>query len=291
MKYIKLLCKLGYLSVKGQWVRGTEIGTAYTKVSKCYEAKFLSQMHTYNDQVLEAFKSALPKKPEHILDLACGTGYNSMQLRSFYKEAEFCLVDVSKGMLEQAQNKSLEPATFRQQDMLSFLKTQPDGSFDGVLCCWAIKYQPPRKVIEEVHRVLKPGGVFGVIVNTRATLPEIRRIYPKLLLEYSSAIQKVMLELPNPKNKQVFDGWFTKQGFRQLTGASGEKAFRFKNEKDLAEWVTHTGALAGFDCMLDLQNEKIQTCMCQHLRAAALKQVTHTFVWGLFEKEKERGIL
>lgn len=36
----------------------------------------------------------------------------------------------------------------------------PDGSFDAVICCVSIQYlQFPEKVLQEVYRVLKPGGV------------------------------------------------------------------------------------------------------------------------------------
>lgn len=284
MKKIQLLAKLGGLCLKRKIITSEEIGTAYTDVSTYYEDYFLEKMHIYNDLVLEAMKKEGTKKVSAVLDLACGTGYNSVQLKKVYQEAQFHLVDISEGMLEGAKSKGIEQAIYTQQDMLSFLKTKEDESFDRVVCCWAIKYQPPQKIIKEVYRVLKPGGVFGVIVNTKETLPEIRKIYPKLLLKSCDEIREVMLELPNPENKKMFDKWFTKEGFTPLKGEEGKHIFHFKNEKQLAKWVTRTGALAGFDQMVDLKSDKVQEIMQQLIRQERINQVTHTFVWGVFGK-------
>lgn len=281
---IKLLVRLGGLCLKGKVVAKEHIGDSYTKISQHYEDYFLRTMHAYNDLVLTGLIEEDPKEGQKILDLACGTGYNSTYLKQHYKEASYHLVDISKGMLEQAKQKDLGDARYIQQDMLGFLRSQKSKSFDKVICCWAIKYQPPQKIIKEVYRILKPGGVFGVIVNTKRTLPEIRRIYPKLLMTKSHTINQVMLELPNPAHKKVFDRWFKKEGFTVVRGAEGKHVFTFESEEAMTKWVTHTGALAGFDVMIDLKNKEVQDEMCHLLKKEGIKQVTHTFVWGIFKK-------
>ncbi|MBU3810699.1 MAG: methyltransferase domain-containing protein [Candidatus Niameybacter stercoravium] len=285
-KHIQLLTRLGGLCLTHQTVTKECIGQAYSEISSTYEDYFLKTMHAYNDLVLKGLLEEEPPLGLRVLDLACGTGYNSVYLQKYYEKAHFDLVDISEGMLEQAKEKGLKNATYTQQDMLSFLATQKDASFDRVICCWAIKYQPPQKIIKEVYRVLKPGGLFGVIVNTKGTLPEIRSIYPKLLLKEHKTIQKVMLELPNPVNKRTFDSWFEKVGFNVLEGEEGKHVFAFEEESALIDWVTHTGALAGFDTMIDLKDESVQREMCKLLAEKGIKQVTHTFVWGIFKKEE-----
>lgn len=285
-KHIQLLARLGGLYLTHQMVTKECIGQAYSEVSSTYEDYFLKTMHTYNDLVLKGLLKEEPPLDLRVLDLACGTGYNSVYLQKYYEKAQFKLVDISEGMLEQAKKKGLKNATYTQQDMLSFLAREKDASFDRIICCWAIKYQSPQKIIKEVYRVLKPGGLFGVIVNTKETLPEIRSIYPKLLLKEHKAIQKVMLELPNPVNKRTFESWFEKVGFNVLEGEEGKHIFTFEEESLLIDWVTHTGALAGFDTMIDLKDESVQMEMCKLLAEKGIKQVTHTFVWGIFKKEE-----
>ncbi|WP_180270729.1 class I SAM-dependent methyltransferase [Sporanaerobium hydrogeniformans] len=284
MKLIELIKKIFLLGIQRKVVRAEDIGKAYTFVSDCYENTFLKEMHVYNDEVLNAFIEALPTDTKGLLDLACGTGYNSEVLARVYTQAQFYLVDISKGMLEEAKKKQMRTASFIQKDMLGFLKEQPDESLDGVICCWAIKYQPPRQIIKEVYRILKPGGIFGVLVNTKKTLPEIRKIYPSLLLKHPETIQRIMFNLPNPNNKLVFLKWFKKARFQVLRAEEGKRVFHFRNEEKLIEWVTHTGALAGFDCMLDLQNQEIKKSLEASLMKKRIHSVTHRFVWAILKK-------
>lgn len=284
MKLLKLIRKMGLLGVQRKIVKVEDIGKAYTLVSSGYEDKFLQEMHVYNDEVLEGFRRALPYDAKCLLDLACGTGYNSQKLERFYPKARFYLVDISEGMLKEAKKKKIKNACYIQKDMLSFLKEQPDGMLDGVVCCWAIKYQPPHKIIKEVYRVLKPGGIFGVIVNTKKTLPEIRKIYPKLLLDNPEKIQSIMFNLPNPKNKAIFLRWFKRAGFQVLSEKAGKKVFRFQNGRVLTDWITHTGALAGFDCMIDLKDKRMQKKLIENLSKKDIYSITHHFVWAILKK-------
>ena len=284
MRKLKLLIKLGSLLMQGKKVKDEQIGESYTEVSPYYEDYFLKEMHRYNHHLLDKVIKAAPKHVERVLDLACGTGYNSAYLQQTYRKAEFNLVDISEGMLAQAKQKVLYRTNYIQESMLNFLHEQEDESFDVVICCWAIKYENPEQIIKEVYRVLKPEGVFGVIVNTKDTLPEIRKVYPKLLIEKYEDIQRVMLELPNPSNKKTFDRWFIKEGFKIQDGKTGKHEFKFDTCKDLAHWITHTGALAGFDEMINLRNDKTQEKMIELLDKEGIKQATHAFVWGAFKK-------
>lgn len=284
MKCFELIKRLGKLGLQRKIVHYEDIGKAYTKVSDYYENYFLKIMHVHNDKVLEKLVENSDEDVESILDLACGTGYNSEQLARKYKNAYFHLVDISRGMLSKAREKQIAHAIYYEQDMLSFLHTQPDGRFDMVVCCWAIKYQNPHKIIKEVHRILKPGGTFGVIVNTKETLPEIRKVYPKLLIKQPKAIKEIMLALPNPKNKHIFGKWFRSVGFEEIKVVQGRQIFQFNDMRKLVRWVTHTGALAGFDCMIDLKDESIQHQLAIELKKEKIKQITHSFVWGVFRK-------
>ncbi|MGL4345685.1 MAG: class I SAM-dependent methyltransferase [Cellulosilyticaceae bacterium] len=284
MRPFALIKKLGILGLKKELVDAQDIGKAYNLVSENYEQKFLTKMHQYNDQVIEAFVSALSPQASVLVDLACGTGYNSQRLHQLGVDATIDLVDVSEGMLSQARAKQLPKASYIQQDMLGYLRSQGDQSVDGVVCCWAIKYQPPKEVIREVYRVLRPGGVFGVIVNTKQTLPEIRKIYPKLLASNPDCIQKIMRDLPNPKSKKIFVDWFEHAGFETLRAEEGKQVFEFQTTGELGQWVTHTGALAGFDCMIDLRNPKVQGELIRLLEKEKVTSLTHDFVWAVLRK-------
>lgn len=265
-------------------VKNTDIASSYDEVSKGYETYFLETMHRYNDRVLsELLKRSVG---ETVLDLACGTGYNTRFLQKNGVEAEITLVDISEGMLTQAKEKAInkQRLTFVHQDMISYLQSCPDAKFDSVICMWAIKYQPPIQVIKECARVLKNGGRMAVIVNTADTLPEMRALYPRLLLRNVLKIQRIMRDLPNPKNRQVFERWFTSCGFNVMFLQRACQRFHFTNASKLVEFVTSTGALAGYDRMIDLRSVKIKQQMITYFDSKQIDSTEHRFVYGIFEK-------
>lgn len=286
MTKIKLYRRYLNLILRGKIVKDTDIGQSYTKVSKYYENVFLSAMHRYNDMMLEELlKSTGKRKNPRILDLACGTGYNTKYLIDKYVEPVFSLCDISEGMLKKARESiSDKSIVYSQKSMLDYLRKCENGTFDIIICSWAIKYASPRKVIAECNRVLKPEGYLVCIVNTKFTLPQMRKILPKLFESNEYRIKKVMLELPNPISRITFDRWFTRQKFRKIYSQKGQHIFRFRRSKELVKFAISTGALAGYDQMLDLRCKSIISQMIQYIKCYKIHSLTHKFVWGIYRK-------
>lgn len=97
-----------------------------------------------------------------IMDLGCGTGRHSIYLA----EQGFGVwaTDISKTGLqitkEKAEKLSLGNIKFKQHDMRNI--TFEDNTFDGILCVWTTghgNYEDALKNVNEIYRVLKPGGV------------------------------------------------------------------------------------------------------------------------------------
>ncbi|GAB6169259.1 class I SAM-dependent methyltransferase [Clostridium carnis] len=289
MKALKLYSKILKNFFLGKTVNITDISNSYNKVSNTYEKYFLSEMHKYNIEMLTVLieKYTLSNKESfNILDLACGTGFNSTFINKNLTNSSFTLVDISWGMLSLAKQNCTFNCNFVESDMLSYLKNCKENSFDIIICAWAIKYQNPHKIIKECSRVLKAGGSFSVIVNLKNTLPEIRKVYPKLLKEHSNLVNKVMIELPNPLSEYTFEKWFVDEKFNRIKVQSGSHCHVFNNTFDLVNWVTSTGALAGFDTMLDLSNDEVKNTFSTLLNKYNLNQVTHKYVWGVFRNDK-----
>ncbi len=267
-------------------VENIDIAQSYDTISKGYEAFFLKTMHRYNDRVLTLLlNQSVGKK---VLDLACGTGYNTRFLQRNGVEAEFTLVDLSEGMLAQAKDKAINQRqlTFLHQDMISYLRSCPDDNFDTIICTWAIKYQPPLQVIRECARVLKKGGRMAVLVNTADTLPEMRALYPRLLIRNIVKIRQVMIDLPNPKSSQMFQHWFISCGFDVVTVKKARHRFHFANATKLVEFLTSTGALAGYDRMIDLRSSKIKQQMIAYFNRKQINSTEHRFIYGIFENAR-----
>lgn len=107
-----------------------------------------------------------PERHDAVLDLGCGSGIlGEICLQSPYVES-LIGVDMSAAELALAERRlSDERATFHRglAQHLDFLERD---EVDVVLCHWALTLMDPvEPVLSEIARVMRPGGVFGAIVD------------------------------------------------------------------------------------------------------------------------------
>jgi SAM-dependent methyltransferase len=118
------------------------------------------------------FVGALPAPASlarlEILEIGTGTGITTLNLLGQRPDSHILSIDVSEPMLAQAR-RNLAPAIadgqvqLQQGDALSFLATRETGALDVVASGYTLHnfldgYRT--RVLAEIHRVLKPGGVF-----------------------------------------------------------------------------------------------------------------------------------
>lgn len=95
---------------------------------------------------------------EKLLDVGCGTGF-LIELLQKQKEAEYYGLDLSPEMIKIAKAKFDDSIhlVVGTADKLPY----PDNFFDVVCCIQSFHHYPyPRKAMDEVYRVLKPGGMY-----------------------------------------------------------------------------------------------------------------------------------
>lgn len=104
-----------------------------------------------------------------VLDVATGTGrFPLALLRLLEFEGEIVGLDISLGMLQQARRKGVQHDSrvvwvWKNAQELPF----SDCAFDAVSCLEGLEFLPgPRQALEEMVRVLKPGGAM-LISNRR----------------------------------------------------------------------------------------------------------------------------
>ena len=99
-----------------------------------------------------------------VLDLGCGEGQIARALHAANGQTEIIGLDPSSEQLANARRYSSPAIAFVQgaAERVPFV----DHSFDGVVCCLAIEhFEDVDRVLEEVSRVLGPGGAFLLLIN------------------------------------------------------------------------------------------------------------------------------
>lgn len=94
---------------------------------------------------------------QDILDVGCGTGELMKQILEEDPSRKLTGIDYSPNMIEQAKQKlgNLAAIQFADAQKLPFA----DNTFDMVTCCDSFHHYPdPDAVLQEMVRVLKPGG-------------------------------------------------------------------------------------------------------------------------------------
>lgn len=124
---------------------------------------------------IESVFGLYDKKPELILDMACGTGCMTVELSS--RGYNMIGLDLSSEMLSVASSKtnSGKDILWINQDMCAF---ELYGTVDAVVCCFdSINYILDECKVAEcfrlVYNYLNPGGLFIFDVNSRYKFEKI----------------------------------------------------------------------------------------------------------------------
>lgn len=111
-----------------------------------------------------------------VLDVACGPGgFTGMLTRGLNGFDQITGVDLDEEMIERArQNLDYENVDFKVIDAADL--DYPDNSFDLVSCAFSLHHLPePADAINEIKRVLKPGGTAVFVEMYRDHLTETQK--------------------------------------------------------------------------------------------------------------------
>jgi demethylmenaquinone methyltransferase/2-methoxy-6-polyprenyl-1,4-benzoquinol methylase len=118
-----------------------------------------------------------------ILDLACGTGDLTRALAVRFPDAEVTGLDLTPEMLARASGN--DRIVWKQGDMCD--TGLPDGSIDLVTGGYALRNAPDLDTaLDEIHRVLRPGGELAVLDFSASSRPLFRALHFGLLMFWGS---------------------------------------------------------------------------------------------------------
>lgn len=179
----------------------------------------------------EALRWIRHYRPQHILDLATGTGDFAILAQRILHPETITAADISEGMMavgrEKVRGKGLQHIiSFEQQD--SAAMTFPDNTFDAVISSFGIRnFYSIDQSFQEVLRVLKPGApfLFAELTTPEQTpMKELYGIYTKHVMPVLSGIFSYKQEeydyLPNsiaafPQGREMMLV-LKKNGFRNI---------------------------------------------------------------------------
>lgn len=154
------------------------VRTAFDRASARYEAAARLQAQVGDELAgrLEAFEFS----PRVVLDLGCGTGRNTRELKRRYPHALVLALDLSLGMLQQARRHQQLFRRFERAcgdaQRLPLASASVDLIFSNLMLQWC---QPLDAAFAEVRRVLRPAGFFAFSTFGPATLQELRSAWAR----------------------------------------------------------------------------------------------------------------
>lgn len=126
--------------------------------------------------------ASLPDKPSpYCVDLACGTGDIAFLLAERYPCGTIVALDISTPMLDIARGRNRNGnIRFERGDLCAL--PLPDEVADIVTGSYALRNAPElRAAIEEIRRVLKPGGIAAILDFSKPGNPFLQKFQYILL--------------------------------------------------------------------------------------------------------------
>ncbi|MFT2690668.1 bifunctional demethylmenaquinone methyltransferase/2-methoxy-6-polyprenyl-1,4-benzoquinol methylase UbiE [Clavibacter zhangzhiyongii] len=169
-----------------------QVSAMFDEVSSAYD-RTNALLSVGNDQLwrVATTRAVAPVAGERILDLAAGTGTSSAALAA--SGAHVVAADFSEGMLEvgrrrHAGNPRIEFVHADATD-LPF----EDDSFDAVTISFGLRnVVEPRKGLDELLRVLKPGGRIVICEFSTPPVPLVRRGYDLYMKAVAPSLVKLV---------------------------------------------------------------------------------------------------
>ena len=151
----------------------------------------------------KALKLLIDKNPKYILDVATGTADVAIMASKILNPTKIVGIDISNGMLkigrEKIKKHQLQNIIELQEGDSASIQFK-DNTFDAVTVAFGVRnFQHLEKGMDEIKRVLKPGGKLIVLEFSRPALPVVKQLYNFYMLTICPTFGRLF-----SKNKQAY---------------------------------------------------------------------------------------
>jgi len=180
----------------------------------------------------------LPEKGQ-VLDVACGTGYVSVELlRKMGEGCRLIAIDGSSAMLDVARKKIAETGrkgvffrTESPEPRLSFA----DDVYDVVICNLGVAEMPePAGAFADLARVARPGGEVRCTLPLAGTFQEFYDIYREVLVKHDKhdTLERLQEHLKSYPTPEQCESWMKVSGLRNARVELEEFSLLFKSSRE-----------------------------------------------------------
>jgi len=200
---------------------------------------------------------------QRILDIASGTGEPAITLAKKSSAIEVIGSDAAQGMVAVANEKVKKMGlnNIRFENMPGDALDFPDAHFDHVMCRFGLMFfEDPLKGLQEMHRLLKPGGRFAIAVwHTAETMHMMRWSYEAFkekLPEHQLPPLSVITRLGD---SAYFESLLQQAGFHDISIQRNTLDYAFESFEQYWSMVEHSEILkAQLDALPESEHEAIK---------------------------------
>lgn len=162
-KAAAILDEFGVLEQQLEALRLAQLNTYIHGYSNAEAQRLQDQAQTVADFI--HWDSHWPSG-ESVLEAGCGVGAQTKIIATLNPECRFTAIDISPQSLEQAEQAVLQlgltNVSFARQDVEQL--SYRNDSFDHIFVCFLLEHlSVPTKALQELYRILKPGGTITVV--------------------------------------------------------------------------------------------------------------------------------
>lgn len=202
----------------------------FEEEAKVFDELIKTLIPFYEDMV-KSLILALPfhdKEKIKVLDLGCGTGNISKEVKEHFPNAQITCVDMAENMIQIAKSK-LAPYSDIEFKIADFRDLDFKESYDGVISSLALHHlqrEEQKSFYCRIKEFLKDGGVFYNADNIIGSSPHLNQVYMNKWVEFmldshsQEEIETIWLpryreeDFPSPLRSHI--QWLEEAGFQEV---------------------------------------------------------------------------